>query len=310
LGDFVYDRIGRGTKYIPVCCLSVLGAIQAGPLRGYMKGAIRDGAGADGLMPRFQLLVYPDIPKTWRAIDRAPDANADLRVLRVFDAIATLDASSIGATVVNESLPFLRFAPDAQGTFDAWFSDLAGRLRSTEEHPAFIAHLANYRSLVPALALLFHVADAVDGAAQPGAVATTARNLALEWAEVLEAHARRIYANALDRGGAAARLLARKIAMGTLAGTFTARDVYRRGWVGLTDADDVQAALAFLEDHHWVRAERENTGGRPRFRYRVNPKTATAKTDKRGVNGASVGFGSAPDKEPYGENGAGHADLG
>ncbi len=305
LSDFVYDRIGRGTRHIPVCCMTVLGGIQAGPLRSYMRSAVRDGVGADGLMQRFQLLVYPDVPRTC-GVDRAPDMNAASRVLRIFEAIAALDATSVGASPVHDGVPFLRFTSEAQVTFDEWFAALAHRLRSSEEHPAFVAHLAKYRSLIPALALLFHIADVVDGGAHAGAVPESALGLALQWGEILEAHARRIYGHALDRGGASARLLARKIATGALAGTFTARDVYRRGWVGLTDTDEVQAALAFLEDHDWIRSERENTGGRPRFRYRVNPKSTTDKPDRRRQTGAFVSSGSASTRESKAVEGVGH----
>ncbi len=297
LGSFTCDRIGRGTRFIPVCCMTVLGGIQPGPLRGYLKAAIRDGAGADGLVQRFQLLVYPDPPLNSCGVDRPPNTGAASQVLRLFEAVANLDAMDLGADTVNGGVPFLRFAVDAQPVFDGWFAEHTLRLRTTDEHPAFIAHLAKYRSLVPALALLFHVADVVCGAAHDGKVSKSALDLALRWVALLEAHARRIYGCALDQGGGAARLLARKIANGTLPDTFTARDVYRHGWVGLTDPDDVQAALNFLEDHHWVCSEREDTGGRPRSRYWINPESRTAKTDRTKDEEASVSSGSSLGEE-------------
>ena len=61
-GRFTYDRIGRGTIDITACCVSILGGIQPGLISDYIATAVRGGAGDDGLVQRFQLLVWPDIP--------------------------------------------------------------------------------------------------------------------------------------------------------------------------------------------------------------------------------------------------------
>lgn len=61
-GIFNVDRVSRGLLTIPAMCLSVIGGIQPGPLSEYMRAALRPGAGTDGLMQRFQLIVYPDTP--------------------------------------------------------------------------------------------------------------------------------------------------------------------------------------------------------------------------------------------------------
>ena len=62
-GNYHYDRIGRGTVSIENCCVSILGGIQPSKLLAYLHQA-RDALGNDGLLQRFQLLVYPDEPKT------------------------------------------------------------------------------------------------------------------------------------------------------------------------------------------------------------------------------------------------------
>ncbi len=59
-GQFTFDRIARGTKFIPAVCLSILGGIQPGPLSDYFRAAAKSGKDHDGLISRFQLLVYPD----------------------------------------------------------------------------------------------------------------------------------------------------------------------------------------------------------------------------------------------------------
>ena len=90
----------------------------------------------------------------WEYIDRPPDIAAEDRVRRVFAALAELDTAA--------PLEY-HFAPDAQELFIEWLAELEARLRSGELHPALISHLSKYRSLMPSLALLFEMADAVGG---------------------------------------------------------------------------------------------------------------------------------------------------
>ena len=73
---YTYDRIGRGTLDIESACISVIGCIQPGPLGDYMRAAMIDGSGDDGLMQRFQLAVWPDVSGEWVNIDRYPDTAA------------------------------------------------------------------------------------------------------------------------------------------------------------------------------------------------------------------------------------------
>ena len=65
-GDTGYtmDRIGRGSIHVDACCVSMLGGIQPARLRGYLADALQDGPLNDGLLQRFQVLVYPDIHRT------------------------------------------------------------------------------------------------------------------------------------------------------------------------------------------------------------------------------------------------------
>ena len=67
-GSYTYDRIGRGTIVIPNICLSIFGGIQPGPLARYLRTAA-SGDQADGFVPRFQLMVYPDPPSKWVNVD-------------------------------------------------------------------------------------------------------------------------------------------------------------------------------------------------------------------------------------------------
>ena len=144
------DRIGRGTIHVEACCMSMLGGIQPARLRSYLVDALHDGPSNDGLIQRFQLLVWPDTEREWRYVDRPPDAAAEKRVADIFRLLISIDPSQ----------PLLfRFDVDAQQLFKAWLSELEATVRSEDLHAGLVSHLSKYRSLMPSLALLFELAD-------------------------------------------------------------------------------------------------------------------------------------------------------
>ena len=120
-GSFDVDRIGRGSLHIPALCLSILGGIQPGPLSTYVYQATRGEKGVDGLLQRFQLLVWPDPPTTWRNVDRRPDAQARDKAYEVFKQLDAVNPEALGASTEDESeqeIPALRFTDEAQEVFD------------------------------------------------------------------------------------------------------------------------------------------------------------------------------------------------
>ena len=268
-GRYTYDRIGRGTLHIGAACVSMLGGIQPGPLAQYLRGAVRGGVGDDGLMQRFQLVVYPDPPTTWRNVDRWPDSDARNRAFELFKRLDALTRETLAADT-DDGLPFLRFDPEAQELFDRWLGELMNRARADGEHAAIEAHLTKYPSLFPSLALLCHLADAKQ--LPPGPVALVSARRAAAWCDFLEAHARRVYGAVTAQKLSAARALLSRLRAGALGPTFSQRDVYRAGWAGLGDREVVGEALAVLEDHGWIRRTvTTETGGRPRTEYTAHP---------------------------------------
>lgn len=269
-GSYVYDRIGRGTLHIEAATVSVLGGIQPGPLAAYVREAAGDGRGADGLLQRFQLLVWPDEPSAWRNVDRWPDTGAKSAAFEVFERLAGLEPLAVGASRDGEGLSYLRFDPAAQEAFGAWRYDLEARLRAGE--PEIIeAHLSKYRSLVPSLALLCHLADQPHG----GPVTLAAMLRAADWCEYLEAHARRLYAQGLGADYSAAHALAARIRRGEVTDGCRPKDIYRNHWAGL-DKDATYRALDVLEGCGWLRVDEVATGGRPSVIVRMNPKLEAA----------------------------------
>jgi Protein of unknown function (DUF3987)/VirE N-terminal domain len=267
-GTFTSDRIQRGTIRTPAI-VSILGGIVPYLLTAYVREAVQGGTGADGLLQRIQLFVWPDVSKEWRNVDRWPDTEAKNEAFAVFKYLEELTPQAVGADA-SDGIPFLRFTNDAQGKFDSWRAQLERKLRSDTEHPAFEAHLSKYRKLVPALALLIHLANR-----DTGPVSLNALEKALLWVTYLEAHARRIYSAVLRPDTAAARELAKHLERRELQGRFTLREIYRKGWAGLGGKDEVEAATEILCDLGWILpvGEPGRTNGRPASpTFEINPK--------------------------------------
>jgi len=109
---YTFDRIGRGLNlYIPAVCLSMLGSTQPGRIAEYLRTAINGGAGDDGLIQRFGLMVWPDTKSTWHDVDRWPDSDARIQAHRVFETLDGIDAAALDATHDEyDPLPYLRLS--------------------------------------------------------------------------------------------------------------------------------------------------------------------------------------------------------
>ncbi|MHB1991001.1 YfjI family protein [Metallibacterium scheffleri] len=260
-GPFVVDRIGRGTVRIEACAVSVLGGIQPGKLADYVRGAVKGGMGDDGLMQRFQLAVYPDLPASWRYRDAAPNAACEMRAHETFQRLRATTPESVGAMQGDGfDLPWLPLADDARELWIEWQSAMMPRLRAGGEPAHMESHLAKFPALACRLALVLHLCDA-DG----GPVSGEAMARALDWCAYLESHARRIYAPLADGGLSAAHALLKK--RKELPDVFTARDVYRHQWSGL-DAKTTTDALNVLAEYgHLIELPPEQGAGRPSARY-------------------------------------------
>lgn len=269
-GHHETDRIGRGNIKIEAICLSIIGTIQPGPLREYLHEAVEGGIGDDGLMQRFQLAVWPDDPKEWKNIDRVPNRDARDIAHQVFTYANDLTAENISAQMDDNDageIPYLHFSEDAQVRFDEWMYLRENLLRQGHEDSAMESHLTKFRSLIPSLALLIHIAEF-----QTGSVSKNALERAICWGDYLASHARRIYASATISTMAPGNLLAAKIQHGHVADGFTLRDIYDHHWSGLKEKAQVQEAAQRLCELGWIREEKVSTGGRPTSVYSINPQ--------------------------------------
>jgi putative DNA primase/helicase len=274
------DRIGRGTIHVEACCMSMLGGIQPGRLRSYLVDALEDGPTNDGLIQRFQLLVWPETPPDWKYVDRLPDAASGQKAALAFGRLVEMSA---------ENPARFRFDPDAQQLFIDWLSELEAKIRGDELHAALTAHLGKYRSLMPSLALLFELADLASSVGFDGTSLTATQNLvglkstqqAAAFCDYLESHACRIYSAIVTPQLRAARELADHVKKKHIRNRdggfdwFAARDVYLKCWSGLDSPEAVRIAAEVLEDAGWLRSVPHVSGplgGRPPNRYMVNPR--------------------------------------
>jgi putative DNA primase/helicase len=265
------DRIGRGSIYVPACCLSMLGGIQPERLRSYLTGTSGVPLPDDGLIQRFQLIAWPDTSAGYEYVDRPPDRAALDQAERIFERLTQLDP---------EKAPRFRFSPDAQELFVAWFEGLETRLRGDDLPAVMLSHLSKYRSLMPSLALLFELADLAAGGSvgsvgflhSPHLVTSENTERAYHWCFYLESHAWRVYASAETPAQTAAKEMARKIMQGGPGSEFTPRQVVQKGWRGLDSTKKVTEACDVLAKAHWLRSHKQQTGGRPSLLFDVNPK--------------------------------------
>jgi hypothetical protein len=267
-GDLPYimDRIGRGSVRVDHLCVTIYGGIQPGRLRAYLADVLRDGPSNDGLIQRFQLLVWPDIKPGWRYTDAPPNAGALKAAEEVYRRITAMDP--------NAPQRF-RFDDDGQALFVAWLTRLEMRLRNEDMSLIMQAHLAKYRSLMPSIALLLALADGATSI-----VDLRHAQQAADWCDYLESHARRIYASHVTPEKLAAINLSKRLRGMLIEGmhTIKLRDVYRHEWHGLGTPEEARAALRVLDAASWVSQDRpEPRAGRPSESYRINPRIVRSK---------------------------------
>jgi putative DNA primase/helicase len=271
--SFRTDTIGRGTISLPEYALSVLGGIQPGPLARYVRAAY-SGDKADGLLQRFQLLVWPDA-QVFKYVDRPPNKAAKEAMTALFKAADEFGPYLIGTDDEYGGRPYIRFSVEAQALFEEWYTDFMNEQRRANEVPALAAHFGKYPGLVGKLALITHVAD------NPESSEVSKRTLlkALTWIEYLISHARRVYHAVTSPETGAAELLLARLTRSELPEHFKAWEISRKCWHGLADREAVKKACRLLHEFGWL-IELDavgQTGGRPADPvYAVSPAVEIA----------------------------------
>jgi len=185
-------------------------------------------------------------------------------------------AGQVGKQGEGDEIPFLQFTEEAQEAFDAWREILETQKLRSGEPDMIEAALSKYRSLIPSLALLFHLVDVGSGPVELDSLLR-----AVDWGDYLGSQMRRVYSAVSNPALAAAHSLLLKIREGKIMDGMTLREIYLKGWAGL-DRESLPEALQVLEEYGWAKSETrkpETADGRGRKSevVRINPKIGGAK---------------------------------
>lgn len=267
--DYPVARITRGSfKLIP--CSSILGGIQPDALKSILIDGMKTGATNDGFTQRFQLLVWPEFSSDFEYIDRAPNLEARERVQRITDKMFEFRLNQN-----TESDNSAHFDDEAQKLFQKWLTGIERRARSGKiSPPSLAAHVLKYPKLMCSLALIFELIERFDSNQSINEVLISYKNaeLATQWCDFLEAHALKVYSNAVSEELAAAVSLGQKILSGEIKDKMPIREIYRKGWSHLVKKEQVYSGLEILEDLGWARLETVETAGAPKKQIKINSK--------------------------------------
>jgi hypothetical protein len=204
------------------------------------------------------MAVFPDDVGSWEWVDRSPDLRARLAYEDAFKTLHGLDL---------DGQAIMRFTSDAQAMFRAWMMEMQAEARSGNLSTILESHILKTPRTIASLALIFELLEG--GRAAVGEVAT---RRALGWADYLRSHANRLYAAGDTMVETGAKLIVERRHL--LPTHFTARDIQRKAWAGLTDRDLVQAAIEMLIMTHHCRllpTQIGPAGGRPSDIFQWNP---------------------------------------
>ena len=267
-GSFSSHRVGRGNEYIANLCLSVFGGVQPELLERYLS-VLNNSLSNDGLIQRFQVLVYPE-PVAWEWRDRYPVEGAREAVRDLFDDLADMEPLQRGALPANDfvRLPYFHFDDEAQAVFIEWSNELHNERIVNEPDPMLQQHLAKFEKLFGAVALILHLSEY-----RKGPIRIDSALRAALWCQYLEGHARRIYGLVETAKVKTAAMVGRRLADDKLKDGFTARDLADMGWSGIKTTADAMPVLAVLIDKGWLQSHvQDNQIGRPTTRYWINPR--------------------------------------
>ncbi|MGX4803980.1 DUF3987 domain-containing protein [Bradyrhizobium guangdongense] len=279
-----YESETQGILHADRGCLALFGGGQPKALIQFMEKSRAAGDGHDGFLQRNGVLVFP-VPKKWVRPTRKIETAARDRAHAAIKAIVHLDFNAIGARpgAGSDGIPWVPLSAAARKLFDAWLDSQAEREFEGDE---IEAHLSKHRKLVPALALIYEVADFVArralavfpqvGPVAIGEVGDEAMRVAIETSDYLADHARKLYSAGSVRMGAAEKL-AEAILAGRPIDGMTIAGIVRARWKGLADDTEVAQAVDVLADLGWLRLQpvKRASGGPRTFKIELRPNVAT-----------------------------------
>jgi hypothetical protein len=278
--SFKLDRIGRGTTLLEAPCISVFGTAQPSRLKHILKGY---ADGGDGLLSRFQFVVFQESKPAWRPSREPMPTHIDNAYLEFLVALADQREGPVC---------HLHLSNRALDLFEPWQESLQNDLNDLgNDAPALESHVGKLPSLVLKLAGILHLAfhfehsppqRCIQGVYDepmlvdwPKEIGPQSMQAALDMARVLRAHAEHLYRPLSDRENVVSNALLKKVQIGKVQSGTKVRDIKQSGWSHLDNHDDVELAVSTLERNFILRVDRIRSSsgkGRPSDIIVVNPK--------------------------------------
>lgn len=272
-GDQAYtvDRISATSYRIAQLCVSILGGMQPDSFRSYILDSQTDLN--DGLLQRFQLMVYLDKREIdYPLMKDEPGGELYSVWKEMVVKFAEADFVKYGAERHEDDIYF-RFDKEAQEDYFRWYEGLTAG-RKVEESDYLEQHWTKYTTLFPSLAFIFHMLDVLSHG-RPGPIRGESTILAGRWCSWLQSHARRVYGIRRDVETPSVEALCKKIREKKLETPFTLRGLRGKRWSKLTDPDILEKALKELCEMHWLRKVQSRPPGqvgKGTVHYEINPK--------------------------------------
>ena len=281
--SYPISRVVRGNFSVNAC-LSIFGTTQPTVISGYIKKYLKGESGQDGFVERLQVMCAPEkIKADYEYVDRKPNEMARARyekICRKIHAFKPANTDTFKFTERKLGWLGLPFDDKAQLHFIAYYSELEQRIEddSAGSLPDIMkSHLSKYRSLIPSLALINHMAEHIEtDPCKPISETEILRAIALS--EYLELHTAKIYGVSQSVNLKIAHALLDKVKEGKLTSPFTANDVVHKGWSNLNEIAAVNAGIAVLEQYGWAKVVHSASGvkgGRPSTAIVLHPQATT-----------------------------------
>ncbi len=192
--NVMVDRIQRGNFMVPYVCAGVFGTIQPDKISPLIDDSKSGGGGGDGLLQRFQMMIWEDSPH-YTYTDRQPDRPARDRYYALIEKMIDADPVDYGAYKDEYSDEYyFQFSPGATKIYKQWSDKNQKKIEIESEHNiALSAHFGKYPGLFASIALILFYSDRISGLTEEKYIPEDYAIKAGQWCEFLEKHARKIY---------------------------------------------------------------------------------------------------------------------
>lgn len=271
LGTFDQDRIGRGHIHVDNPRITVIGGTQPGKVEDLIN-PMSPKFVDDGLLQRFQFLLFYETQSRLPEYDRAESQMAKTEVEEVFEAFER--AEFYDDLWRQDDICVVPFSAEARPMVDKWYQELNDKTTVLGEGQEMLeSHLCKFTGLMPKIALLMECVESYRDLPSMSSISPSSTKKAITLVAFLEQHARNLYSSIDKQPYRGALRLAGHIKSGKLPDGMTMRDLSRKHWKGTKNKEELDAALSVLEEHNWIKLfTNKPETGRPSEIIRIHPE--------------------------------------